>query len=74
MSMTLANAIKVAKIVETAEGGCGGCINEAVRELEKEFPEFKWKVKNIRGFNASIEVTPNYKPDVPAPSRPMRRC
>jgi len=59
--MTLKNAIKVAKIIETAEGGCGGCINEAVRELEIEFPEFKWEIKNIEGFNASIEVTPVVK-------------
>lgn len=57
MSMTLASAVKVAKIIETAEGGCGGCINEAVRELEQEFPEFLWEVRNIEGFNATIEVT-----------------
>ncbi len=74
MSMTLKNAIKVAKIIETAEGGCGGCINEAVRELEQEFPEFKWEVKNIEGFNATIEVTPNYKPAAPSVIRQRFVC
>lgn len=73
MSMTLKNAIKVAKIIETAEGGCGGCINEAVRELEQEFPEFKWEVENIEGFNATINVTPN-KLKSPAEIRRTYHC
>lgn len=56
--MTLEEAKKIASIVETAEGGCGGCINEAVKELNNKFPEYVWSVKEIKTFNASVEVRP----------------
>lgn len=70
--MELKEARRVAKIVETAEGGCGGCINEAARELNKQFPAFDWTVVNIKGFHASIDV--KRRKGYEAPLNPPSSC
>lgn len=54
--MDLREAKKVARVVETAEGGCGGCINEAAAALNKAFPAFDWTVVHPEGFQASLDV------------------
>lgn len=39
--MTIEDMIKVAKIISTADGGCHHCIDDLIRRIEKEFPQFK---------------------------------
>ena len=64
--MTLDEARDVAGIVETAEGGCGGCVNEAVAALNAKFPAFLWATVQHEGYAASVGVerrtqtTPEY--------------
>ena len=54
--MTLAEARAVALIVEHAEGGCGGCVTQAVNELNVSFPSFVWAAVEHPGFAASVSV------------------
>lgn len=54
--MNIAEAKKVAAIVATAEGGCGGCCEQATADLNKQFPDFKWKLVEVKGFDHSIDV------------------
>lgn len=56
--MTLDEAKAVAKIVEGSEGGCKGCINEALQELNATFPDFNWKLVPIAKHDAAIDVVP----------------
>jgi hypothetical protein len=42
--LQLGEAKKIARVVELAEGGCGACLVEAARELNKVFPRFTWKI------------------------------
>jgi hypothetical protein len=72
--MTLDEAKAVARIVETAEGGCGGCVNEAVLELNKVFPAFNWTIKGIDGFDPAIEVTLRLPATKPAFEYIRRHC
>ena len=57
--MTLDEAKKVARIVETAEGGCAGCMNEATAELNATFTEYTWEL-----------ITPPPNPIWPLPYHP----
>lgn len=41
--MTSEEAVKVARIASMADGGCPCCVESLVEELEKDFPDFKWK-------------------------------
>ena len=54
--MTLGEAKAVARIVEGSEGGCRGCINEALQELNTAFPKFNWKLIPVTEHDAAIEV------------------
>ena len=54
--ISLADARKIARIVETAEGGCKGCMAEAVRSLNLEFPDYNWTVLEHAKYMRSIEV------------------
>lgn len=54
--MNLAEAKKVAAIVATAEGGCGGCCEQATADLNKQFPAFTWTLVEVPGFDHSIDV------------------
>ena len=65
--MTLDEAKAVAKIVEGSEGGCKGCINEALKELNETFPGFNWMLVSVAKHDAAIEVVPIAKKPVVAP-------
>ena len=54
--MDIEEARKVAAIVATAEGGCGGCCEQATADLNKQFPRFLWKLVEVPGFDHSIDV------------------
>lgn len=70
--MTLDEAKAVAKIVEGSEGGCKGCINEALKELNELFPKFNWSLVPIAKHDAAIEVVPLEEKPKRAPYRATR--
>ena len=37
--MTKDEAVKIGKIVATADGGCSHCVQDLVHQLKKDFPE-----------------------------------
>lgn len=41
--MTRDEAVKVAGIIKTADGGCSHCYNKLAEALQIHFPEFDWK-------------------------------
>lgn len=41
--MTLEEAEKVARVAETADGGCSHCVSGMAEELQEAFPEFIWE-------------------------------
>ena len=55
--MKFEDAQKVARIVETAEGGCGGCTEAATKMLNEEFPQFFWQMVEMEGHSPSIFVS-----------------
>ena len=54
--MTLDEAKKVAAIVETSQGGCSGCLDDALRQLNEAFPDYRFTLVKPEGFMAAIEV------------------
>jgi hypothetical protein len=36
-------ALKVARVLGTADHGCCNCVGALLDEITKEFPEFNWK-------------------------------
>ena len=70
--MTLDEAKKVAKIVEGSEGGCKGCINEALRELNETFPDFNWQLVPVAKHDAAIKVAPISEKPSRAPYKSTR--
>jgi len=44
--MTLDEAIKLGKIIGTADGGCSNCVGLLVELANKEFPEFNFTTGN----------------------------
>lgn len=69
--ITLNDAKKIVKIVELAEGGCSGCMESATSSLNELFPEFYWKMIEIKGFSPGIDVelTENTKHDLSEPKK-----
>ena len=59
--MTLKDAEKVAKIIATADGGCGPCVTGLAYECEEAWPEFEWDV-DTEGINPVVTV--KRRPDV----------
>jgi hypothetical protein len=58
--MTLDEAVKIAKIVGTADSGCDQCVSALVRQLSAAFPEFVWQVQDdfvVEDFQPRIPVT-----------------
>jgi hypothetical protein len=41
--MTLDEAKKIATIIVTADNGCQYCVDDLVKHLNSDFPEFKWE-------------------------------
>ena len=73
--MSLREAELVASIVETAEGGCGGCLNEAVKELNEKFPMYVWTMVAMDCFMPSIIVkAQTIAAPIPVPEYRPRRC
>lgn len=54
--MTIDEARKIAKICETADGGCSVCVESLRVLLQNNFPQFTWS-KGSRDFETTIEVS-----------------
>ena len=54
--MTLQEAQAIAKIIATADGGCGPCVTGLAYLCEEAFPEFTWEIDTNR-INPIVTVT-----------------
>lgn len=58
--MTLEEAKKVARVCQEADSGCSSCVGVLAEFLNKEFPEFRWRMIVDDDYNVVIEVEGNH--------------
>lgn len=54
--MTIQEAIKVARIVASADGGCSTCCAYLVDSLNDLFPEFTWTMVESAEFDITVDI------------------
>ena len=58
MSLSIEDAVKVAAVCNTADGGCTVCRKELCDELTKAFPEIEWEFTDSETIGIRMKADP----------------